>query len=78
MEISGSIEEGLQLATIAALGHNEDIRAVAFDRIKAELPNDTELSRLVDVISNTPHDGEYPADVRSYQRLCDHLKVQKV
>ena len=69
VESSGNMEEGLQLATVAALGHNEDIRAVIFERIKAEVPNDTELSRLVDVISNTPQDGEYPADVRGYQRL---------
>ena len=70
------IEGGLQMATVAALGHHDDIRAVTFQRIKAEIPNDKELLRLVDAISNTPHDGEFPADLRSYAKLRDHLHVQ--
>ena len=76
VEKSGYMEEGLQMATVAAMGHDEDIKAVTFQRIKAEIPNDTELFRLVEAISNTPHDGEFPADLRSYQRLRDDLYVQ--
>ena len=61
------------MATITALSYNDDIRAVTFQRIKTEVPNDTELAWLVDAIINTPHDGEFPADHRSYQRLRDYL-----
>jgi hypothetical protein len=64
------------MATIAALSYNDDIHAVTFQRIKTEVPNDTELARLVDAIINTPHDGEFPADLHSYQRLRDYLHVQ--
>ena len=71
-----NIEGGLQMATKAALSYNDDIRAVTFQRIKAEVSNDTELARLVDTIINTPHVGEFPADLHSYQRTRDHLHVQ--
>ena len=55
---------------------NEDIWAVTFQRIKAEVPNDTKLFRLMDALSNTPHDGGFPVDLCSYQWLCDHLNMQ--
>lgn len=77
MKRSGNIEEGLQLVTIAALGYDEDKRTVTFERIKAKLTNNNNtLSRLVDVISNTPNYGEYPADIRGSQRLHNHLYVR--
>ena len=76
VEPLGHMEVGLQMATVAALGHDEDIRAVTFHRIRAEIPNDTELFRLVEAISNTPHDGEFPADLRSYQSIREDLYVQ--
>ena len=73
---SSNIKGGLQMATKAALSYNDDICAVTFQRIKAEVSNDTELARLVDTIINTPHVGEFPADLHSYQRTRDHLHVQ--
>ena len=57
------------MATKASLSYNDDKHAVTFQRIKAEPSNDTELAWLLDTIINTPHDREFPADLRSYQRL---------
>ena len=47
-----------------------------FHRIKSEIPNDSKLTRLVDAITNTPHDGEFPADLQIYQKFRDHIHVQ--
>ena len=41
---SSNIKGGLQMATKAALSYNDDICAVTFQRIKAEVSNDTELA----------------------------------
>lgn len=41
------------MATKAALSYNDDIRAVTFQTIKAEVSNYTEIAWLVDTIITT-------------------------
>jgi hypothetical protein len=48
------IEDGLHISIVAAMTHEDGIKAVTFSRIKAAVASDPELSNLVDAITNLP------------------------
>merc|ERR1719394_1628054 len=61
--------------TLASCLSNNEVRAITFDEIKAEVLKDPEMLDLIKAIENKDGSDKFPDSVASYNRHSDNLLV---
>ena len=63
------------VGTLASCLSNNEVIAITFDEIKAEVTKDQEMQDLITAIENRNGSDKFPDNVASYNRHADNLLV---
>ena len=73
--IGSDLETSMINEVVMAIGEDEGMSAITFERVKSEVENDEVMARLREAIINTPAEMRFPHDLSEYNRYRDGLHI---